>query len=186
MNVQERVKAYGLDDIRGIAYKPGPLAIDGSQNPQKEGGSYFENVKDRLDVKYTIYYDSDFKLITSQKYIAVARSRSRARPSACGRARSSSTCRSARSSTRRLASSRRWALRKAAAAATIARTTISRASRWRPSSSKRWVSSIRRHLRRRALVMCRPLTRFIPSSRRWRHWGSLPGVVGATTARTIR
>lgn len=46
MNVQERVKAYGLDDIRGIAYKPGPLAIDGSQNPQKEGGTYFENIKD--------------------------------------------------------------------------------------------------------------------------------------------
>ncbi len=60
MNVQERVKAYGLDDIRGIAYKPGPLAIDGSQNPQKEGGSYFENIKDGVDVKYTIYYDSDF------------------------------------------------------------------------------------------------------------------------------
>jgi hypothetical protein len=60
MNVQERVKAYGLEDIRGIAYKPGPLAIDGSQNPKKEGGAYFENIKDGIDVKYTIYYDSDF------------------------------------------------------------------------------------------------------------------------------
>lgn len=60
MNVQERVKAYGLDDIRGIAYKPGPLAIDGSQNPKKEGGAYFENIKDGIDVQYTIYYDSDF------------------------------------------------------------------------------------------------------------------------------
>jgi hypothetical protein len=60
MNVQERVKAFGLDDIRGIAYKPGPLAIDGSQNPKKEGGAYFENIKDGIDVKYTIYYDSDF------------------------------------------------------------------------------------------------------------------------------
>jgi hypothetical protein len=60
MNVRERVKAYGLEDIRGIAYKPGPLAIDGSQNPKKEGGSYFENIKDGVDVKYTIYYDSDF------------------------------------------------------------------------------------------------------------------------------
>src|SRR5581483_6193623 len=60
MNIQERVNKFKLDDIRGIAYKPGPLAIDGSQNPQKEGGSYFENVKGGLDVKYTIYYDSDF------------------------------------------------------------------------------------------------------------------------------
>lgn len=60
MNVQERIKAFGLDDIRGIAYKPGPLAIDGSQNPKQEGGAYFENIKDGIDVKYTIYYDSDF------------------------------------------------------------------------------------------------------------------------------
>ena len=60
MNVQDRVKAYGLDDIRGIAYKPGPLALNGSQNPTKEGGSYFEDVKEGIDVKYTIYYDSDF------------------------------------------------------------------------------------------------------------------------------
>ena len=60
MNSLDRAKAFGLDDIRGIAYKPGPLAFDGSQNPKKQGGSYFENIKDGLDVKYTIYYDSDF------------------------------------------------------------------------------------------------------------------------------
>lgn len=60
MNSLDRAKRFGLDDLRGVAYKPGPLAIDGSQNPQKPGGSYFENVVDGLDVKYTIYYDSDF------------------------------------------------------------------------------------------------------------------------------
>ena len=60
MTALERAKAYGLDGIRGIAYKPGPLALDGSQDAKKEGGSYFENVKDGTEVKYTIYYDSDF------------------------------------------------------------------------------------------------------------------------------
>lgn len=60
MDALDRAKAFGLDDIRGIAYKPGPLAIDGSQNPQKDFGAYFENIKDNVDVKYTIYYDSDF------------------------------------------------------------------------------------------------------------------------------
>jgi len=40
INVRERVNAYRLDDIRGIAYKPGPLASDGSQNPRKEGGDF--------------------------------------------------------------------------------------------------------------------------------------------------
>ena len=60
MTALERAKRFGLYDLRGIAYKPGPLAIDGSQNPRKEGGSYFENQKDGLEVRYTIYYDSDF------------------------------------------------------------------------------------------------------------------------------
>jgi hypothetical protein len=60
MTALERAQRLGLDDLRGIAYKPGPLAIDGSQNPQKEGGAYFENIQDGLDVQYTIYYDSDF------------------------------------------------------------------------------------------------------------------------------
>lgn len=60
MTALERAKSFGVDDLRGIAYKPGPLAIDGSQNAQKQGGSYFENQKDGVDVNYTIYYDSDF------------------------------------------------------------------------------------------------------------------------------
>lgn len=60
MTALDRAKAFGLGDLRGIAYKPGPLAIDGTRNPQKEGGSYFENVQNGVDVKYTIYYDSDF------------------------------------------------------------------------------------------------------------------------------
>ena len=60
MTALERAKSFGVDDLRGIAYKPGPLAIDGSQNAQKQDGSYFENQKDGVDVNYTIYYDSDF------------------------------------------------------------------------------------------------------------------------------
>jgi hypothetical protein len=60
MNALERASKFGIEDLRGIAYKPGPLAIDGSQNPQKEGGSYFENIQHGVDVKYSIYYDSDF------------------------------------------------------------------------------------------------------------------------------
>lgn len=60
MTALERAKNFGLDDLRGIAYDPGPLAIDGTENPQKDGGSYFENIKDGQNVAYTIYYDSDF------------------------------------------------------------------------------------------------------------------------------
>ena len=60
MTALQRAIQFGLDDLRGIAYLPGPLAIDGSQNPQKAGGAYFENIQDGQDVRYTIYYDSDF------------------------------------------------------------------------------------------------------------------------------
>jgi hypothetical protein len=60
MTALERAKMFGLDDLRGIAYKPGPLAIDGTRNPQKQGGAYFENIQGALNVKYTMYYDSDF------------------------------------------------------------------------------------------------------------------------------
>jgi hypothetical protein len=60
MTALDRATKFGLNDLRGIAYKPGPLAIDGSQNPQKTGGAYFENIQQGVDVRYTIYYDSDF------------------------------------------------------------------------------------------------------------------------------
>jgi hypothetical protein len=60
MTALERATKFGLNDLRGIAYKPGPLAIDGSQNPQNAGGAYFENIQQGVDVRYTIYYDSDF------------------------------------------------------------------------------------------------------------------------------
>jgi hypothetical protein len=60
MTALERAKRFGLDDLRGIAYKPGPLAIDGTRNARREGGSYFENIQDDQEARYTIYYDSDF------------------------------------------------------------------------------------------------------------------------------
>lgn len=60
MTALDRAQSFGLGDLRGVAYMPGPLAIDGSQNPQKAGGSYFLNIQDGVNVNYTIYYDSDF------------------------------------------------------------------------------------------------------------------------------
>src|SRR5271170_1716244 len=63
----ERCKKFGLDDIRGIGYKPGPRGIDGGEGPGKESGSYFENIKDGVEVKYSIYYDSDFYNVDFEK-----------------------------------------------------------------------------------------------------------------------
>jgi len=80
MTAMERAQKFGISDIRGIAYIPGPAGPEKPLDPRfggvlpyfqgeiqtydKSGNPYYQpdpnNPRAKLNVKYTIYYDSDF------------------------------------------------------------------------------------------------------------------------------
>lgn len=81
MTAMERAHRFGLSDIRGIAYIPGPQGPEKPLDPRfggvlpyfqgeiqtydLQGNPYYQpgdpnNPKAKLNAKYTIYYDSDF------------------------------------------------------------------------------------------------------------------------------